>query len=119
MASGHDGIIGGRDAGPIDPIARVGPANVDGGTNLDRCAPVRTLLLALLLASVAGCANGSGPMTRGGDAGPRYDAGSLVCGAQGLACCGAGAPSALRRAALKSDHRQPSMRRSALACGGL
>ncbi|MCA9610021.1 MAG: hypothetical protein KC619_30705 [Myxococcales bacterium] len=51
---------------------------------------MRPLLLALLLASVAGCANGSGPMTRGGDAGPRYDGGSLVCGAQGLACCGAG-----------------------------
>lgn len=80
-----------RYAGPGDPRSHARRAGVCRGTNLDPPGRVRPLLIALLLASVVpGCADGGGPMLRGGDAGPYYDAGSLMCGAQGLACCGAG-----------------------------
>ncbi len=54
-------------------------------------AAVRPLLASLLcLAAVPGCADGGGPMLRGGDGGPLYDGGALMCGAQDLPCCGAG-----------------------------
>ncbi|MCB9597904.1 MAG: hypothetical protein H6719_34630 [Sandaracinaceae bacterium] len=49
---------------------------------------MRLTLAALLLIAMPGCANNSGTMTRGGDAGP--DASPGFCGEESEPCCGAG-----------------------------